>query len=102
MIGYLSVGGADPCEHALVCEQRFGARGDVWQLQRSLSIRVLDINQSINQSGICNTSVVEIRHERQDTFCRRRGRCGAGMVLLPLLEEATWQLRRDPSRRRLL
>ena len=34
MIGRLSVGGADPCEHALVCEQRFGARGDVWQLQR--------------------------------------------------------------------
>ena len=50
MIGYLSVGGADPCEHALVCEQRFGARGDVWQLQRGCPcLNVESINQSIYQ-----------------------------------------------------
>ena len=30
----ISVGRADPCEYALVYEQRFGARGDVWQLLR--------------------------------------------------------------------
>jgi hypothetical protein len=47
----ISVGGADPCEHASVYEQRFGACGDVWQLLRGCPCpHYVEINQSTNQS----------------------------------------------------